>query len=393
MAFPNDLTDVVVFKIHPAIGVARVSLNDDHYVFGRDPGTYKSQGLMKRQAVQFRIFAYGANHVGLGELTADVMNDLNIAAVWSARVANRKIARLENTPLGGSAFVISAEASSDDANRGELIGSLPQFEEGTAIPMGQITSTGLFIPPKGGVFRKTAGIPVPGYPGNNLVADTACDGSITVRLTVGAQELPALPACIVVAPQDFSPDVDPTENLTDYLRSRLHLPPPVAGNLHNQAARTIDESALRSATADFLPGFEVSFGQFDTEVVDYDSIFYKTSQDPRIDPSEIRPRYKPSPGDPGAVPGQLTSGLCSPWQADFTACVGYWTENLPPRGFLDENSSIGVSVFRKTYTDQSPSAPRLTSGDDFADSVDKVGVMRMMNSKLTETERNPGDDI
>src|SRR5262245_63447182 len=90
MAFPNDLSDVVVLKIHPAIGIARVSKNDDYFVFGTDPGPYKSNGLMKRQAVQFRIFAYGQNNIGLGELTPAVLSSLNIKAVWSAQVANRK---------------------------------------------------------------------------------------------------------------------------------------------------------------------------------------------------------------------------------------------------------------------------------------------------------------
>ena len=104
MAFPADLSDVVAIKIHPAIAFARVANNDDYYVFGTTPSSYKSNGVMKRQAVQFRLFAYGDNHVGLGELTAGVMEDLDITAVWSARVANRKIARLEGTPLGWHRF-------------------------------------------------------------------------------------------------------------------------------------------------------------------------------------------------------------------------------------------------------------------------------------------------
>src|SRR5262245_31932637 len=159
MAFPDDLSDVIVFKIHPAIGIARVSNNDDYYVFGQDPGSYKSNGLMKRQAVQFRVFAYGENHVGLGELTPKAMTALNITAVWSAKVANRKIALLKGVPLSGTDSVIRAEASSDDANKGQLVGSLPDFAEGAEIPMGQITDTGLFIPPTGQVFRKTLGTP------------------------------------------------------------------------------------------------------------------------------------------------------------------------------------------------------------------------------------------
>ena len=39
MAFPNDLTDVVAFKVHPAIGIARVANNDDVLVFGTKPDT------------------------------------------------------------------------------------------------------------------------------------------------------------------------------------------------------------------------------------------------------------------------------------------------------------------------------------------------------------------
>lgn len=395
MAFPNDLSDVVVFKIHPAIGVARVSMSDDYYVFGRDPGTYKSGDLMKRQAVQFRIFAYGDNHVGLGELTAAVIQNLKITAVWSARVANRKIARLSGTPLGGTNLVISAEAASDDPTAGMLVGSLPTFAEGAAIPLGQITSTGLFIPPKGGVFRKAAGEPVPSYPSlSATVADTTCDGSISVRLTKSGQVLPSLPACILVAPQDFAPDTNPSRNLIDFLKAELQISPSVPpGNIHNQTGRAVDEAALKPATEDFAPGFEASFASHRSEVIDIRSIFYQSHHDPHVDPGEVRVRYKASPTDTGAVPGQLTSGLCSPWQGDFTACVGYWSENLPEEAYLDEDSSIPVQVFRKTYADHSPGADSLTTGDDFADQVDKVGVVRLIDSKPVETERDPGDDI
>lgn len=397
MSFPNDLDDVVVFKIHPAIGVARVSKNHDYYVFGKDPGAYKSNGLIKRQAVQFRIFAYGENHIGLGELTPDVITSLNITAVWSAKVANRKIARLSGTPLSGSTLVISAEASSDDANSGHLVGSLPDFEEGAEIPLGQITPTGIFIPPGGGVFRKVPGEVIPPYPPDSTtIADTTSDGWVTAQLTKDGSQLEVMPACIVVAPQDFSPDTTESFNLLDYFKHELHIPPSAPpGNLHNQAARTLDEEALKPGTPRFAPGFEVCF-EGDSEVVDIESVFYRPSQDPTVDPRELRVRYK-SPGQPGvgAVPGQLTSGLCSPWQGDFTDCVGYWAEHLPPKAYLDEDSSTLVQVFRKIYADHSPTAVQLSreTGDEFEQHVDKVGVVRLLSGKRTETERNPGDDI
>jgi len=92
MGFPNDLSDVAVLKIHPAIGIARVSKNDDYFTFGEIPDAYKSNGLLKRQAVKFRLFAYGENHVGLGEITPEIAANLGAELIWSAKVANRKVA-------------------------------------------------------------------------------------------------------------------------------------------------------------------------------------------------------------------------------------------------------------------------------------------------------------
>jgi len=386
MAFPSDLSDVVVFKVHPAIGVARLSANDDYFIFGSDPGSYKSNNLMKRQAVQFRVFAYGDNHVGLGELSADVLDALNITAVWSAKVANRKISRQLQEPLAGAPSAISAEASSD-AKGGRLTGSLAGFDEGAAIPMGQITADGVFIPPKTGVFRKTAGDDVPGFPGSATVVDNSCDGMVTVSLVKDGKALDVLPACIVVCAHDFSPDVDPDTSLLDALKDALQISPKASpGNLHNQAARNLDEAALAPGTGIFDPGIEMSLNTPTSEVLNVQGVFYQNSQDPRVDPREMRVRYKSAPTDQGAVPGQLTSGLCSPWQSDYTACVGFWTDHLPPDVFRDVSASDSVRLFRKQRADTSPLAATLRSGDDFL-LVDQVGVARLRSGKLVETER------
>jgi len=385
MAFPNDLSDVVVFKIHPAIGIARLSANDDYFIFGSDPGSYKSNNLMKRQAVQFRVFAYGDNHVGLGELFPDLMDSLNITAVWSAKVANRKIANQLQQPLAGAPSAISAEASSDTKG-GRLTGSLPGFDEGGTIPLGQITADGVFIPPKTGVFRKTAGADVPPFPGSAAVVDNTCDGMVTVRLMKAGKPLDVLPACIVVCAHDFSPDVNADRTLLDYLKEKLQISPTASpGNLHNQAARALDEAALEPGTPRFFPGIEVSLEE-NTEVHDVKGVFYQNSQDPRIDPREMRVRYKSTPADQGAVPGQLTSGLCSPWQSDYIACVAFWTDHLPAEVFQGVSSSGSVMLFRKKASDTSPSAETLTTGNDFL-KVDQIGVARMRSGKLVETER------
>src|SRR3954452_17775063 len=87
----------VTLKIHPAIGFARLSTNPDYYEFGLTPQTrYKSNNLIKRQAVRFRIFAYGANNRGMQELTPAWLAANGLRTVWHARVANRKVAKLRN---------------------------------------------------------------------------------------------------------------------------------------------------------------------------------------------------------------------------------------------------------------------------------------------------------
>ena len=355
---------------------------------------------MKRQAVQFRIFAYGANNVGLGELTKGVLAQLNLSPVWSADVANRKLEfTAQQQGLGDAAQrVFGASASSDDASGGKLVGRLPAFAEGQAIPLGQITSDGLFIPPKGGVFRETPGTPVPDFPMHTpRIADTSSDGVVRVKLNGAAAALPVLPAWIVVAPQDFSPDVDPApvrlKSLLVRLKEDIATEAGSAGNIHNEAARRIDELSIKPATGDFAPGFEISFGTR-SSVPNVKALFYDSNTDPLIDPREMRVRQKSGASPAGAVPGQLTSGLCSPWQTDLTACIGYWSENLPTEAHLDEDTNAFVGVYRRSYADTDAyTEDRLTSGDDFTNHQDKIGIVREQNGKLIETERKPGDDI
>jgi hypothetical protein len=200
-----------------------------------------------------------------------------------------------------------------------------------------------------------------------------------------------------VAPGDYSPDVDPEPIRRQSLLIRLQADIVGAtedgpGTIHNQVARELDEAALRPCTGDFAPGFEVSFGGRG-EVTDIHALFYRSGRDEFIDPREIRVRYRDAGEGPGAVLGQLTSGLCSPWQTDFTACVGYWISTLPESAFLDEDDLVEVNVYRKEYADTNRLPETLTDGDDFERHQDKVGIVRRRNGRPIETERGPGDNI
>ncbi len=227
MAFPNDLADVAVFKIHPALGCARLANNDEFYEFfeyedKRKAGQAQDLKYMsvrngkhwiKRQAVRFRIFAYGSDGAEIGELTDAVMGQLGIAATWTANVANRKL----NVWSQGQTPAVEAQASAAAGETKRLEGNNP-WHQGKKVCLGEITGNGLFIPPKGGVYRKTENNNIPRYgthEEDNGVLDTTSDGSISVSLT-GANNLPVVPACVIVAPQDHSPDVGPEHvNPTD----------------------------------------------------------------------------------------------------------------------------------------------------------------------------------
>src|SRR5262245_48221609 len=123
MGLPSNISRI---KIHPAVGIARLSTNPDWFVFGDAVEQYKSNNLIKRQAVQFRLFAYGAAGEGVEELTPERLNELGVRVVWRARVTNRKVVRLRQQD---DSYAIVATASSDDANAGRLTGRCRDFEE------------------------------------------------------------------------------------------------------------------------------------------------------------------------------------------------------------------------------------------------------------------------
>jgi hypothetical protein len=100
-AAPSQLAKPRIFRIHPAIGVARVGNADrDQYFIGPEPGsdieaTYKFAGKVKRQAARFRLFEYRRNAAGRlepipGEITTASPGVLGIE--WTAHLANRKAA-------------------------------------------------------------------------------------------------------------------------------------------------------------------------------------------------------------------------------------------------------------------------------------------------------------
>jgi hypothetical protein len=280
--------------------------------------------------VRFRIFAYRSDGREIGELAADVMSQLGLGATWTASVANRKL----NVWSNGATPAIEAQASATAGETKRLEGNNPWRP--SKVWLGEITGDGLFIPPMGGVYRKTANNAIPPYGAHrsdNGVLDTTSDGSISVTLT-GADNIPVVPACVIVAPQDHSPDVGPgqinnsqNKDFVRETRELLQIP-------QNAALAGIgygmDIAMLQTINADYNPGMEICLDG-DVALPDPAGAFYPRGQQ-HIDTNEIRPNYA------SAKPGQLTAGLCSAWQTDLNACStrrrtrGFWREGslLPP---------------------------------------------------------------
>lgn len=389
--------NVKVLKVHPSIGIARLSRipegSDYYYIFGSSPAAYKSGDLMKRQAVQFRLFAYGDNNVVLEELTPTRLGQLGIDAVWTALVGNQKI---PNVLHGDPNEVLQAKASSDK-NEGRLVATMPNFDEGHSIPLGQITPAGVFIPPQAAIFRRTAGQPISGhYPGSTDFCDNTCDGLVTVQLTDRSTGQPLtvniLGAWVVVVPQDFRPDtIDSDLNprqptLEEFLRDGLGLTftPPAAPL--NRTAWNLDHDSLRPCTAVFSPGIETNFDTF-TNASGLSSAFFDSSA--TGDPQEVRVQPNLSGSAAGVTPGMLTANLCSPWQFDFMACsCGYWAAQRPDTLFKDASSSEMVRWLRKKVDDPSGAVGGLiVSSGDLAAHVDELGVGRKTGGRDVERER------
>lgn len=399
MAYPDDLDDVAAFKIHPAIGVARLANNDDHYEFfdfhaKRLAGQaadleYMSvkdgKHWMKRQAVQFKIFAYDAAGDELGELTAEVMGALGLTARWSASVANRK---LHNRSQGATP-VVSASASATGQDRVDLEGANP-WRDGT-VWLGTIAGSGLFLPPKGGVYRQQADQSIPGYAGHaedNGILDTTCDGAIWVDLgDIGGR--PVVPACIIVAPQDHSPDVSAKElggNNKDFVRgTRRLLNIPATAPIVGKGA-AMDIAMMDTMNGDYNPGMEICLVRSDA-LPDPAGAFYARGQG-RIGAHEIRPSYEAGHAEHGA----LTAGLCSAWQSDLTACLNWWTAEYPNE-LKFQAPPVDRYLARGTFIGD---GPQMRDTELLNAYVDMMGVGRNEQDDpdvLFERERSAGDDV
>jgi hypothetical protein len=256
------------FRIHPAIGVARVGNADpNNYFVGPEAPDFgpvnepagwqhKVNGLTRPQAARFRIFEYDMDANGVWQPAGEVnLSSPNVVAInWSVHLANQKasfhqfggLAGETTPPLGlRNASVTDRSTLETDFGARSISGAsappaifqptgqagetYPRKPDGSAVInyLGQLRtdSSGRLIVIGGkGVagYNTSAQPPLQTYANNDNWFDDVSDGPVTATITLQTApgvytKFDALGAWALVTPPDFAPQISNMVSLYDLL--------------------------------------------------------------------------------------------------------------------------------------------------------------------------------
>lgn len=218
-----------VYKIHPAIGIARVGNSPDEFFIGPErigqppdpPGGFKdAQCRVKRQAARFRIFAHHDDG------TTDEITDAEAEITWTVHLANTKAANpgRKNTESPGDLKIDPGPRTLPGPNESR------KFDTGTikfsnapvtTVPLGEIRSTPenhLVVLGGFGKSASPAGTALDGFFwASDDWYDDVSDGpvSATIKLRADNSTPAILGAWVIVTPPKFAPDQDSVITLYD----------------------------------------------------------------------------------------------------------------------------------------------------------------------------------
>jgi hypothetical protein len=247
---------IVRATIHPAIGIARVGSSKTEYFLGpqvpfpppRQPNSsHDSEGQLKREAVEFRVYGYDEDNNVVAELNAD-----NADIVWSVHVSNAKAAwfkfrhAMDVESLKDTIVERRNPNVTDPAERSELIiDSGRRFIEGTnqggeeshrfdtgtfkglPVYLGEIRTTevGRLIFLGGhGESRSPSGAPsfveddIDPFGNASDWHDDIADGPVDAHVRVAGIDIPTEGAWVVSAPPNYAPDLKSWRTLYDLMR-------------------------------------------------------------------------------------------------------------------------------------------------------------------------------
>jgi hypothetical protein len=240
----------VSYRIHPAIGIARVGDSlDDFFVGPESPGfppTLKKPGdtsagagkykdklrRVKRQGARFRVYEYTSDDTGAVTAVREITG-AHADIEWEVHLANRKAA----APVLEGARRRNATIPEKDL----IIDAGPHRLSGLAQPMHEIRGTfmksvdvklgdlltdadGRLIVLGGhGASQSPRSIPMVHFADNDGWCDDTADGPVraVVRLHNTPDAVKADPAWVVVAPPDFAPSLENVVTLYDAVYSAM----------------------------------------------------------------------------------------------------------------------------------------------------------------------------
>jgi hypothetical protein len=216
------------YKIHPAIGVARLGNSPDEFFVGPErvgevpdpPGGFKdTQCRVKRQAARFRIFAHHDDG------SVEEITDAEAEISWTVHLVNSKAAHPNrgNTEPAGDLTIDPGPRTLTGPDQRLL------FDNGTihfsgepvvTVPLGEVRTDDanhLLVLGGHGVSASPAGNLIGGFWQNEGWYDDISDGPVSASITLRADgSTPAvMGARVIVAPPKFAPHQESTTTLYD----------------------------------------------------------------------------------------------------------------------------------------------------------------------------------
>jgi L-Lysine epsilon oxidase N-terminal/L-lysine epsilon oxidase C-terminal domain len=234
----------VTYRIHPAIGIARVGDSPDDFFIGPEaprvpptldkpdgsssqPGKYKDQQhRIKRQGARFRIYEYTEDAAGVVTKVREITST-EAQIEWEVCLANRKAAapKLDgpgrrNANVPESDLIIDPGPQRLSGVKQAMKKLQGKFMKSIDVQLGDLLtdSAGRLIVLGGhGKSQSPSNRKVVHFADNDGWCDDVSDGPVraTIRLTGSAAPIDVDSAWVIVAPPDFAPAIENVVTLYD----------------------------------------------------------------------------------------------------------------------------------------------------------------------------------
>ena len=217
----------IVYKIHPAIGIARVGNSPDDFFIGPErigelpnpPGGFKdAQCRVKRQAARFRIYAHHDDG------SVEEIDKSKATITWTVELANKKAAFAGRGNSGSAAdlSITPGPRTLNGPNQRKLFdnGTIKLSNISTTVPLGEIrtdTDNHLLVLGGSGTSASPTNAGVGDFWKNIEWYDDVSDGpvSATIKLLSDNSTPAVTGAWVIVAPPKFAPHQDSVMTLYD----------------------------------------------------------------------------------------------------------------------------------------------------------------------------------